>query len=361
MPVARRIRRRLPPARLASAVPLAVAAALALAPVACAADAPASGGVSGAARPWPAASDGRATASGPPPPAAGVPPTADPASGSPTARPPGHRTPGHRATAARAPGHRTPAPGDAPSADPDPPHDGGTAADDAPRADPYAPWSPFTQVSASSAPGGGGMGLVADDAVGAVVADGGEQQHPAPGGDPALAGNRAGEGRPHPGRDADHDELGLPLGRGAVWQLTSGDGPDGAGPDGGGADGVGAGPAGGADLPRQADPGAESGADPGTEAGAATGQVVPALPPVPGGAARNSTAWPPGGASGGSSATRAPGEPVPGRSGPARAAGEEPQTAAGPAGRALRVLPFGTGLALLGAGLGVLAVRQRRR
>ncbi|WP_146214595.1 hypothetical protein [Streptomyces sp. ICBB 8177] len=132
----------------------------------------------------------------------------------------------------------------------------------------------------------------------------------------ALAGTRAGQGRPHPGRDGDAAELGPD--------------PDAVQPALGGQDGT---------VPPTALPAAPPAAI-----------QPPAAPPaVP---VRRPAGTP----------ARPPRTPAPGPSAATTTPAPQGRQIADPRpARVLRVLPLGTGLALLGLGLGVIAVRLRRR
>ena len=183
------------------------------------------------------------------------------------------------------------------------------------------------------------------------------------------AGPPAGEGRPHPGRDADLPDLGPWPDRQAPGEETAPDRPPAAGP----ADHLGApaGPAGPhARAPRRAP------APLITPRRPATGEA--------GKAGRAGQAGKPDAAAGARSAPRPlaprPFDPRPAPTDTPRAAASRPvaavpeparepadlrnpssvQTAQVPSGRSLRILSLGTGLAFLGAGIGVMAVRLRR-
>lgn len=201
-----------------------------------------------------------------------------------------------------------------------------------------------------------------------------------------LAGRLAGEGRPHPGRDADQEELGAGTdsadhagsrtGRDQRDQQASPEDPadpqDAVPRDGDPENAVPGDPVTPQDpaapvnpvapradgsVPRTAlAPGSETA--PGSEHGSGSGSgglagesVAPAVPPVRGDAPH--TTSPP-------FAVPRPDWTAPAAV-PHASAPPYEQAAEPPTGRVLRVLPFGTGLALLGAGLGVLAVRLRRR
>ncbi len=151
----------------------------------------------------------------------------------------------------------------------------------------------------------------------------------------ALAGDRAGEGRPHPGRPEDQGDLMGPLPSerpgGPAWRQ-----PDSAQDDSAQTDSqTGA-------LPDQDGTGGPDGGEagllpPGHDAGGRGGGDSSAVPRPA------ATPHPPTGH------PRRPGD-----------VGRPPQAAPDP-GERLRVLPLGTGMALIGLGLAFLGLRLRRR
>ncbi len=206
----------------------------------------------------------------------------------------------------------------------------------------YVAAAPAAQVADAFRPGSAARPADAEPSAGAEGA--------------GLAGTVAGEGRPHPGRDADQEELDR------VPRRPSPENP---------AVSQGAGEAAGRDdpdgpwdpsVPR--DPMSPWQSPPQADAPQADGPAaVPRTPlRAPGrGRGRGPRGMPP--PLGGPRPTGAASEPA----GTGPVAAPHPsippyeRTAEPPPGRVLRVLPFGTGLALLGAGIGVLAVRLRRR
>ncbi len=144
---------------------------------------------------------------------------------------------------------------------------------------------------------------------------------PAPPTGAGLAGSRAGVGRPHPGRDADEPEL----------------------------------PGAGRFTGREAFPGHRPHSPPGL-ADAPRLPVAPAHTPAavppPSQAAAPARPTPHG---------TAPSGGVPGGGGTSTVERAAEPAVRAPSGRVLRVLPLGTGLALLGMGIGVIGVRLRRR